>query len=76
MSRVRIGYVVACFGILITTGGCAQSATGPSAANVEASAVRGKKQTPPSDSTSIETGGDGVYTTSSGFISGGSRAEP
>ena len=75
MSRVRIGYVVACFGILITTGGCAESATAPSAANIEASAVRGKKSTP-SDSTTVETGGDGVYTTSSGFISGGSRAEP
>jgi hypothetical protein len=74
MSRVRVGYVIACFGILITTGGCAESATAPSAANIEASAVRGKKTTP-SDST-VVNGGDGVYTTSSGFISGGSRAEP
>lgn len=72
MSRVRIGYAIACLGILITTGGCAESATAPSAANVEASAARGKKNTP-SDSTVI--GGEGVYTTSSGFITGGGRAE-
>jgi hypothetical protein len=74
MSRVRFGYAIACFGILITTGGCAESATAPSAANIEASANHGKKPTP-SDSASVETGGDGVYTTSSGFITGGGRAE-
>ena len=40
MSRVRLGYALACLGILITTGGCAESATAPSAASVEASADR------------------------------------
>jgi hypothetical protein len=40
MSRVRIGYALACLGILITTGGCAESATAPEAASVEASANR------------------------------------
>lgn len=40
MSRVRIGYALACLGILITTGGCAESATAPEAASIEASANR------------------------------------
>jgi hypothetical protein len=74
MSRVRVGYIIACFGILITTGGCAESATAPEAASAEASLVRGKKSAP-ADSTA-QPGVDGTVSIQSGFISGGSRAEP
>jgi outer membrane lipoprotein-sorting protein len=76
MSRVRIGYIIACFGILITTGGCAESATAPEAASAEASLVRGKKSAPAEEvvvTPSSDDSGD-VATISGGVIlSGGGR---
>lgn len=45
MSRVRTLYALACAGILITTGGCAESATAPSAVSAEASQGRFKNPT-------------------------------
>jgi hypothetical protein len=83
MSSVRIGYVLASFGILITTGGCAESATAPEAASFEVSANRFDNPTTadagaaiPVVPTPAAPGGDGVSTMSSGFITGGGRAEP
>jgi hypothetical protein len=84
MSRARIGYALACLGILITTGGCGSSATAPEAASIEASANRfnnpttaddgaANPVTPAAPGTSTE---DEFSTTSSGHIAGGGRAEP
>jgi hypothetical protein len=76
MSRVRIGYAVACFGILITTGGCSTSATGPEAANVGASASRFKNPTADSVVAPTGLGGNDGATVSGGVIlSGGGRYE-
>jgi hypothetical protein len=77
-----MGYALACLGILITTGGCAESATAPSAVSVEASADRFTNPTtaddgavnpvtPPSPS-APSSGGD-VTTASSGLLTGGGR---
>lgn len=75
MSRARLSYVLAVLGILITTGGCANSATAPEAANIEASQNRSKN---PSDRDSVATtpsSQDGDATTmSGGFLTGGSRS--
>jgi hypothetical protein len=76
MSRARIGYTLAFFGILITTGGCAGSATAPEAATARGSVVSAKRDKTPTDSTVVApSAGDGMYTTSSGHIAGGGRAE-
>ena len=83
MSRVRIGYAIACLGILITTGGCAESATAPEAASFEASANRFANPTTADDGAANPVtpaapapSGDEFTTTSSGHIAGGGRAAP
>jgi hypothetical protein len=78
MSRVRMLYALACAGILITTGGCAGSATAPEAATAEQSAVSAKKAPAPAPAPAPDSGeeGDGDVSIQSGFISGGSRAQP
>lgn len=81
MSRVRIGYALACLGILITTGGCAESATAPEAASIEASANRFTNPTTADDGAAnpvkpTAPSGDEFSTTSSGHITGGGRAAP
>jgi hypothetical protein len=80
MSRVRFGYALACLGILITTGGCAESATAPEAASVEASANRFTNPTPVDDVAANPVtppapapADDGISTTSSGWMLGGGR---
>lgn len=80
MSRVRLGYALAFCGILITTGGCGSSATAPEAASYEFSANRFTNPTDrdgvaPAAPTTPAPGGDEVYTTSSGFITGGGRTD-
>lgn len=71
MSRVRLGYALACLGILITTGGCAESATAPAAVIAEpafSSAVGDSvaaAHRPASD-------GD-IITVQSGYLEGGGR---
>lgn len=80
MSRVRIAYALACLGILITTGGCAESATAPSAASVEASADRFTNPTTADDGatdpvTPPAPVDDGFSTTSSGWMLGGGRVD-
>ena len=72
MPRVRISYVLAFFGILITTGGCAESATAPSAVAADASLGRGYAD---SLSTTNRPASDGDMTTlSSGFLTSGGRS--
>lgn len=69
MSRVRVSYVLAFFGILITTGGCSSSATAPEAASVDgfatAKAVR---------DTSTVGGGGQINAMSGGLLPGGGRS--
>lgn len=74
MSRARLSYALAFLGILITTGGCANSATAPEAANVEVSQNRSSNPTsrdsvatPPSEGDVSPTGGV--------LLPGGGRAE-
>ncbi len=83
MSRVRIGYALACLGILITTGGCSSSATAPEAASIEASANRFTNPTTADDGAANPVkpsapapAEDEFTTTRSGHITGGGRAEP
>jgi hypothetical protein len=82
MSRVRIGYALACLGILITTGGCSSSATAPEAASIEASANRFTNPTTADDGAAnpvkpTAPAEDEFSTTSSGLLNGGGRsAEP
>lgn len=75
MSRVRLAYALALLGILITTGGCAESATAPEATlrGAAPSEVR-SRTTAPSDSVSTDDGT--ISTMDSGYIAGGGRAEP
>ncbi|HEX2209990.1 MAG TPA: hypothetical protein VHG93_20105 [Longimicrobium sp.] len=81
MSRVRLGCALAFCGILITTGGCGSSATAPEAASYEFGANRFTNPTdrdgvaPAEPTTTPAPDGDEVYTTSSGFITGGGRAD-
>lgn len=65
MSRVRMIYALACCGILITTGGCAESATAPEAVSTEASFAKVR-----SDSTAPNPGD---VTIQSGYLEGGGR---
>lgn len=83
MSRVRIGYALACLGILITTGGCSSSATAPEAVGIEASADRFTNPAAADDGAASPVtpaapapSGDEFTATSSGHIAGGGRAEP
>lgn len=85
MSRVRLGYALACLGILITTGGCAESATAPGAASYEFAADRYTNPTDADDAAASPTTGkpaepsaddDGTYTTSGVILNGGGRSEP
>jgi hypothetical protein len=77
MSRARLSYVLAFLGILITTGGCANSATAPEAANVEVSENRYKNPTN-RDSvvvpTTTSSDGDDATTLGSGILTGGGRS--
>lgn len=73
MSRVRMLHALACAGILITTGGCAGSATAPEAATAEQAAVSAKKA--PAPAPAPETGEEGGYTVTGGLLNGGGRAE-
>jgi hypothetical protein len=74
MSRVRMVYALACLGILITTGGCAEMATAPSAASVEASASRSRKTTP-ADSTVVSPTSDDISIAGGVILSGGGRSD-
>lgn len=67
MSRVRMLYALACAGILITTGGCAEMATAPEAASAERAAVSAKKAPAPAPEE------DGEITIQSGYLEGGGR---
>lgn len=71
MSRARVSYVLAFFGILITTGGCASSATAPEAATAERAEASAAKAPAPVEET--ETG---EVTVQSGVIlNGGGRSD-
>lgn len=76
MSRVRIGYALACLGILITTGGCAGSATAPEAATAERAVASEKKATtsdPAPAPTPVPDEEETVITVQSGYLEGGGR---
>lgn len=78
MSRVRLAYALALLGILITTGGCAESATAPEATLQGAARADFKVYQPVVDPTGpvAEPEDETAITTqSSGFISTGSRSE-
>lgn len=71
MTRVRIGYALACLGILITTGGCAQSATAPTAATA---APEFNRAFGDSVATANHPAGDeDIITVQSGYLEGGGR---
>jgi hypothetical protein len=70
MSRARVSYVLAFFGILITTGGCSSSATAPEAATAERAGVSTGKAPAPVEETATE-GGD--VTVQAGLLNGGGR---
>ncbi|HYR07858.1 MAG TPA: hypothetical protein VEQ60_08825 [Longimicrobium sp.] len=74
MSRVRMVYALACLGILITTGGCAETATAPSAASIEASADRSRKPTP-ADSMTVSPTSDDISVAGGVILSGGGRSD-
>ena len=67
MSRTRPFLLAALAGILITTGGCADSATAPAAA-ADPSFDRAQGD---STSTTNRPGGDGGVTTQGGFLTVG-----
>lgn len=67
MSRVRMLYALACLGILITTGGCANSATAPEAATAERAEASAKKAPAPAP------GEESEITIQSGYLEGGGR---
>jgi hypothetical protein len=77
MSRVRLAYTLALLGILITTGGCAESATAPEATlrGAAPSAARAETPTQPAEPVETTEEEDGTVTVQSGFLSGGQRAE-
>ena len=73
MSRTRLTYALAFLGILITTGGCAESATAPEAASAAVSQNRSSNPTSrDSVATPSSSDDDGTVTVQGGFISGGS----
>lgn len=74
MSRARLSYTLAFLGILITTGGCANSATAPEAANVEVSQNRSKNPTSrDSVVTTPSANGDGASVSGGVILVGGER---
>lgn len=73
MSRARLSYALAFLGILITTGGCANSATAPEAANVEVSQSRSKKPAGQDSVVTTPSSDEDISTLSGGFIHGGGR---
>jgi uncharacterized membrane protein len=75
MSRARLSYALAFLGILITTGGCANSATAPDAANVEVSQSRSKKPTSRDSVVTTPSSEDGDISATGGVIMiGGGRS--
>lgn len=76
MSRARLSYVLAFFGILITTGGCSSSATAPEAATAERATASAKKAPAPEETSDApeSSDGDDVSTTGSGLLTGGGRS--
>jgi hypothetical protein len=73
MSRVRFGYALACLGILITTGGCAGSATAPEAATAERAVASEKKDTAPAPAPAPAPDEETEVTVQSGYLEGGGR---
>ena len=71
MSRTRPFLLAALAGILITTGGCADSATAPSAA---ADASLDRTQGDSASTTNRPGDDDGTVTIQSGYIISGGRA--
>lgn len=76
MNRVRLAHALALLGILITTGGCAESATAPEA-TLPGTALEAKSSTtPPAPTPPVTEPGEGdASTTDSGWMTGGGRAE-
>lgn len=72
MSRARVSYVLAFFGILITTGGCSSSATAPEAATAERAEASAAKAPAPTPVEETETQG-GDVTVQGGLLNGGGR---
>ena len=56
MSRFRLGTIAALAGILITTGGCAGSATAPEAATIRGTAPSQGRATNPTDADNAADG--------------------
>lgn len=69
MSRTRLVHALALLGILITTGGCAASATAPEAASADRAAASADRSTNPTqaDTVAAPKGGDDVSVTG-GYI--------
>lgn len=77
MSRIRLSTLAAFAGILITTGGCAGSATAPEAATVRdaGASLDRSHRSERADSASTrptQESGDGMTTLSSGYLGAGS----
>ncbi|HEV3048820.1 MAG TPA: hypothetical protein VGX50_00845 [Longimicrobium sp.] len=68
MSRARLSYILAFLGILITTGGCANSATAPEAASVEVSQNRSKNPTSRDSVVTTPSANDDGATVAGGVI--------
>ncbi|HEX2077408.1 MAG TPA: hypothetical protein VHG08_06850 [Longimicrobium sp.] len=75
MSRVRLAHALALLGILITTGGCAESATAPEATLRGASAAEAKASTPTDPTEPTDPVDDGATIQADGYMAGGGRAE-
>lgn len=77
MSRFRLGTIAALAGILITTGGCAGSATAPEAATARDAAASQGRATNPTDADNAADGrgnsggSTDEFSVSSGYIKGG-----
>jgi hypothetical protein len=72
MSRFRLGSIAAFAGILITTGGCAGSATAPEAATARGTAVSQAKTTKPAP-TPPEAGTEAFMDDGGVILNGGGR---
>lgn len=72
MSRARVSYVLAFFGILITTGGCSSSATAPEAATAERVEASSRKAPAPAP---VEETESSEVTLQGGFLTGGGRSD-
>ncbi|MBW3570298.1 MAG: hypothetical protein KY467_04255 [Gemmatimonadetes bacterium] len=73
MSRIRMFSALACFGILITTGGCGSSATAPEAATAERAVIGANRSSTPAaaDTTRGTPPGNDEVTVQSGYLSVG-----